>query len=165
MTPRTVASWTPLSMGFPREDYLSGLPFPSPGGHSWLRDWTCISHWQADSLPLSTREALNKQLFVFVCVLYIYVCVCVCGDDGGEVIKSCLTLEIPWTVPPVSSVHGIFQALFPSPEDIPNPRVDPALQADSLPTEPPGKSIYIYMYVFIHTHTYIYVHMHTYVCI
>ena len=27
----TVAHQAPLSMGFPRQEYLSGLPFPSPG--------------------------------------------------------------------------------------------------------------------------------------
>ena len=31
--PWTVAHQAPLSMGFPREEYLSGLPFPSPGDH------------------------------------------------------------------------------------------------------------------------------------
>ena len=30
-TPWTVAHQTPLSMGFPRQEYWSGLPFPSPG--------------------------------------------------------------------------------------------------------------------------------------
>ena len=30
-TPRTVAWQTPLSMGFPRQEYWSGLSFPSPG--------------------------------------------------------------------------------------------------------------------------------------
>ena len=30
-TPWTVACQAPLSMGFPRQDYWSGLPFPSPG--------------------------------------------------------------------------------------------------------------------------------------
>ena len=30
MTPWTVARQTPLSMGFPRQEYWSGLPFPSP---------------------------------------------------------------------------------------------------------------------------------------
>ena len=29
--PRTVACQAPLSMGFSRQEYLSGLPFPSPG--------------------------------------------------------------------------------------------------------------------------------------
>ena len=31
VTPWTVALQAPLSMGFPRQDYWSGLPFPSPG--------------------------------------------------------------------------------------------------------------------------------------
>ena len=30
-TPWTVAGQAPLSMGFPRQEYWSGLPFPSPG--------------------------------------------------------------------------------------------------------------------------------------
>ena len=30
-TPWTVAHQTPLSMGFSRQEYWSGLPFPSPG--------------------------------------------------------------------------------------------------------------------------------------
>ena len=30
-TPWTVASQAPLSMGFPRQEYWSGLSFPSPG--------------------------------------------------------------------------------------------------------------------------------------
>ena len=30
--PWTVAGQASLSMGFPRQEYWSGLPFPSPGG-------------------------------------------------------------------------------------------------------------------------------------
>ena len=30
-TPWTVHCWAPLCMGFPRVEYWSGLPFPSPG--------------------------------------------------------------------------------------------------------------------------------------
>ena len=43
---------------------------------------------------------------------------------------------------PGSFVHGILQARIPSSADLPNPGVEsqsPALQADSLPSEPPGK--------------------------
>ena len=32
-TPWTAAYQAPLSMGFPRQEYWSGLPFPSPGDH------------------------------------------------------------------------------------------------------------------------------------
>ena len=31
MTPGTIAHQAPLSMGFSRQEYWSGLPFPSPG--------------------------------------------------------------------------------------------------------------------------------------
>ena len=31
MAPWTVARQAPLSMGFPRQEYWSGLPYPSPG--------------------------------------------------------------------------------------------------------------------------------------
>ena len=31
LTPQTVALQAPLSMGFSRQDYGSGMPFPSPG--------------------------------------------------------------------------------------------------------------------------------------
>ena len=47
----------PLSMGFPRTEYWSGLPFPTSGESSRPRDRTQISHyllhWKLDSLPLS----------------------------------------------------------------------------------------------------------------
>ena len=33
--PWTVACQTPLSIGFPRQEYWSELPFPSPGESSW----------------------------------------------------------------------------------------------------------------------------------
>ena len=42
---------------------------------------------------------------------------------------------------------------FPSPGDLPNPGIEPrspALQADALPSEPPGKSISRYMPLVIH---------------
>ena len=54
-TPWTVAHQAPLSMGFPRQEYWSGLPFPSPedlldaGLNAHLLG---LLHWQADTLPL-----------------------------------------------------------------------------------------------------------------
>ena len=59
------------------------------------------------------------------------------------------TFDAPWTVAPSgSSVHGILQArilewiAIPFSRDLHNPGIEPgspALQADSLPSEPPGK--------------------------
>ena len=42
----------PLSMGFPRQEYLSGLPLPSPGIFPTQGSNPHLLHWQADSLPL-----------------------------------------------------------------------------------------------------------------
>ena len=41
--PLTVAYQAPLSMAFSRQEYWSGLPFPSPGGSSWPGDQTQFS--------------------------------------------------------------------------------------------------------------------------
>ena len=40
----TVAWQAPLSMEFSRQEYWSGLPFPSPGGSSQLRDQTWVTY-------------------------------------------------------------------------------------------------------------------------
>ena len=53
-TPWTVACQAPLSMGFPRQEYWSGLPFPSPGDlpHPGIETISLASPpLQADSLP------------------------------------------------------------------------------------------------------------------
>ena len=52
MTPWTVACQAPLFMGFPRQQYWSGLPFPSPEALPEPR-MEPTSSWLADSLPLS----------------------------------------------------------------------------------------------------------------
>ena len=75
-----------------------------------------------------------------------------------EKVKSltCVRLfAIPWTVahqaPPsmrFSRQEYWSGLLFPSPGDLPDPGIDPrspALEADALTSEPPGKSFNIYM--------------------
>ena len=43
-------------MGFPRQEYLSGLLFPSPGDLPDPGTEPCLLNWQADSLPLSCQR-------------------------------------------------------------------------------------------------------------
>ena len=72
-----------------------------------------------------------------------------CG--GGLVTKSRPTLETSWTVACQVPLPMIFPRqeywsgwLLSSPRDLPNPGVEPvspALQANSLPTGPPGKCV------------------------
>ena len=63
------------------------------------------------------------------------------------VAQSCLTLYDPMDCgPPGSSVHGILQARILEWVAIPfsvgaSQPSSPALQADSLPSEPPGKTV------------------------
>ena len=75
------------------------------------------------------------------------------GGDG-LVAKSRLILATPWSVvlhAPLSvgfSRQEYWRRLpFPSPGDLPDPGIEPrspALQADSLPTELPGKPLFYF---------------------
>ena len=66
--PWTVAHQAPLSMGFPRQEYWSGLPFPSPGDLPDLGMEPRFPTLQTDTLtsappgkPLNTRiQSLRK---------------------------------------------------------------------------------------------------------
>ena len=60
VTPWTVAYQAPLSMGFSRQEYCSGLPSPSPGDLLNPAIKPTFPAWQADSLPLG-----NPLLFLF----------------------------------------------------------------------------------------------------
>ena len=64
----TVACQAPLSMGFPRQEYWSGLSFPSPQDLSWPRNRTRVSciagrfftNWA--TLPnIMCKDFLNHQ--------------------------------------------------------------------------------------------------------
>ena len=59
VTPQTAAHQAPLSLGFSRQEYLSGLPFPSPMHACMLRCFSrvqlCVTPWTAaHQAPLST---------------------------------------------------------------------------------------------------------------
>ena len=93
---------------------------------------------------VTQEKASPCRVFIHKPALVLRVCVCV-----FLVTQSCWTLCDPKDCsPPGSSVHGILQARImdgmacPPPRDLPNPGTEPrspALQADSLPSEPPEK--------------------------
>ena len=64
-----VACQVPLSMGFSRQEYWSGLPFSSPGNipDPGIKPVPLTSnlHWQVSSLPLAPpdkpRQHIKKQ--------------------------------------------------------------------------------------------------------
>ena len=57
----TVALQAPLSMGFPRQEYWSGLPSPSPGDPPDPGIEPESSAWQVDSLLLTHLESLSER--------------------------------------------------------------------------------------------------------
>ena len=64
----TAAHQAPLSMGFSRQEYGSGLLCPPPGESSWPRDQThvsCLLHWQGGFFTTSTtwkgQQSARKQ--------------------------------------------------------------------------------------------------------
>ena len=69
--------------------------------------------------------------------------------SGGFVVKSRLTLASPWGLDRQAPLSMGFPRQeywsglpFPFPGDLPNPGIEPAspaLQADALPSDPPGK--------------------------
>ena len=59
-TPLTVVRQVSLSMGFPRQEYWSTLPFPSPGDLPDPGIEPVPLAWHVDSLPLSHQESHTR---------------------------------------------------------------------------------------------------------
>ena len=55
-----------LSMGIPRQEYWSGLPFPSLGDHPNLGIETGSPAFQADSLPSEPADIHHISLIIFL---------------------------------------------------------------------------------------------------
>ena len=62
-TPWTVARQTPLSTGFSRQEYWSGLPYPSAGDlpNPGIKPVSPGLHWQADPLTLRHLRSPNSS--------------------------------------------------------------------------------------------------------
>ena len=66
-TPWTVACQAVLSMGFSRQEYWSGLPFPSPGDlpNPGIKPWSPAL--QADSLLTELQgKPNNKYIYIYI---------------------------------------------------------------------------------------------------
>ena len=73
VTPWTIAHQAPLSMRFPRQEYWSGLPFPSPGDLLNPGIKPVSPAWQAEPLPLNHQgspsniyvASIMQMFFIF----------------------------------------------------------------------------------------------------
>ena len=72
-TPWTVAYQAPPSMGFSRQEYWSGLPFPSPGGLPDPGIEPRSPTLEADALTSEPpgKTLLSKLVYVCMCVFVI----------------------------------------------------------------------------------------------
>ena len=74
--PWTVACQAPLSVGLPRQEYWSGLPFPSPGHlpHPGTElNLLHLLHWLVDSSHLSTlRSQEIKYTLLNIAILLLF---------------------------------------------------------------------------------------------
>ena len=76
-----MACQAPLPMGFPRQQYWSGLPFPSSGNLSnpgiEPTSPVALANWQVDSLTTEPPEKPKQPQFATTGTLYfidIYTC-------------------------------------------------------------------------------------------
>ena len=128
----TVAHHAPPSMGFFRQEYWSGLPFPSPGDLPNPVIELRSPALQADAL---TSEPPGKPIKMWKFKVKSLSCVWLFGTPWTVAYQAPRSMNFPrqeyWSGLP-----------FPSPGDLPNPGIEPgapALQTDALPSEPPRK--------------------------
>ena len=98
-TPWTVAHQAPLSMGFPRQEYWSRLPFPFPGDLPSPRIKPSSPALQADSLPLSylgSQRMLIRMDLMFSSVLWIISVSNHSSSSLGSSLSHCLCLSNVW---------------------------------------------------------------------
>ena len=133
----TVACQALLFMGFFREEYWSGLPFPPPVDlpKPGIAPLSLVSAALAGGF--FTTEPSGKPLNVYMLLLLL---------SHFSRVRLCVTPEMAAHQAPPSlgfSRQEYWSGLpFPSPGDLPNPGIEPrspALQADALSSEPPGK--------------------------
>ena len=96
----------------------------------WSLCLSCLLHWQADSLPLAPPGKPLLRACAVLC-LVAQLCPTLCNPTR---------LLCPWGFSRQEYWSGLPCSL---PEDLSNPGIElrsPALQVDSLPSEPPGNS-------------------------
>ena len=111
VNPWTKARQAPLTIGFPWQEYWSGLPFLSPRDLSDPGVKPVSPAWQADSLPLSTREAQDIPVIIFLVAQLVKNLPAMREtkvwflswedplEKGKATHSSILAWRIPWTIP------------------------------------------------------------------
>ena len=100
-TPWTIARQAPLSMGFSRQEYWSGLPLPSPGDLPNLEIEPGSPALQADSLPSEPQG--EPKILCCHCCSVAQLCPTICNP----VDCSCRDMQVkPYLFQGLQVVHG-----------------------------------------------------------
>ena len=131
----TVACQTPLSMGFSRQEFWSGLPCPSPGDlpNAGIELASLTSPASAGRFFTTSTawEALNEDRVVGL--IYLFLAVPHSMRDLRSPDQRLNSCPLWWK-------HGVLTTGFPG--NLPDPGIElrsPTLQAEALTSAPPGK--------------------------
>ena len=86
------------ALGFFRQEYWSGLPFPPPRNLPWLSDWTLVSGVSCTVSRFFTTEPLGKPSVLYLFFFSFFLNHVECGIRPG--IK-----PIPYAVEVLSHIH------------------------------------------------------------
>jgi len=95
VTPWMIARQFPLSMGFPRQKYWSGLPFPTPGDRPNPGIKPTSPVWQADSITTEPPRMVTPYTLNSRKINKSYNCgfLCVCLADRHSEVTILMTLK------------------------------------------------------------------------
>ena len=128
-TPWTVAHQAPLSMGFSRQGYWSGLPFPSPGHLPDPGIEPRSPTLRVNSLPAEPQGKAKNTGVGSLSLLFP-------TEESNRGLLHCR--QILYQVSHKGRPRILEWVAYPVSADLPNPGIEPGspvLQADSLPTE------------------------------
>ena len=116
MTPWTAARQAPLSMGFSRQGYWSGLPFPSLGDlpDPGIKPRSPVL--QADSLPAEPQGKPKSMCCIYFCAVPCLVaqsCPTLCNPTDCSSLVSSVHGDSPGKDTGVGC-HALLQGIFPT---------------------------------------------------
>ena len=157
----SVACQAPLSIGFSRQEYWSGLPCPPSGNllHPRIKNVSLMSPALAGVFFTTSTKARQKLLIIRKKIIYIYYITQKGGGCFSRLVMSD-SFATPWTIAHQASLwdfpkkntgmgcHFLLHGLFPTPGTEPTSL---ALAGGFFTTEPPGKPLHKGSFSFLST--------------